>query len=57
MTASTPGKIERTPARSTQLRDLSDPNVRDQILSEARKDAHATLLRNSRAATRTRQAS
>ena len=56
MTASTPGRIERTPPRSTQLRDLSDPSVRDQIVAEARQDAYATLLRDKRAAARRRQA-
>ena len=55
MTASTPGRIERTPQCSTRLRDLSSKVVRDQIVSEARKDANSTLLRNSRAATRARQ--
>ncbi|WP_166785348.1 hypothetical protein [Cryobacterium sp. TMT2-17-1] len=57
MTISTPGKIERSPQLSSRLRDLSSKVVRDQIVSEARKDAHSTLLRNSRVATRTRQAS
>jgi len=46
MTDSTPGKIERTPPHVTQLRDLSNKAVRDQIVSEARKDANSTLLRN-----------
>ncbi|WP_167738037.1 hypothetical protein [Cryobacterium sp. MDB2-10] len=55
MTMSTPGRIERTASLSTQLRDLSDPSVRDQMVSEARADAEATLLRKWRAATRTRQ--
>ena len=57
MTMSTPGKIERTPPRSTQLRDLSSQRVRDQIVSEARRDANSSLLRNRRAANRARQAS
>jgi len=52
MTISIPGKIERTP-HATRLRDLSNKAVRDQIVSEARKDANSTLLRNRRAATRT----
>jgi len=52
MTTSTHGKIERTPPHPTQLRDLSDPKVRDQTVAEARTDAHATLMRNKRAATR-----
>ena len=56
MTASTPGKIKRAPPRSTQLRDLSDQGVRDQIVAEARADAIATLLRDRRAAARRRQA-
>ena len=53
---SRPGRIERTAPRSTQLRDLSDQGVRDQIVAEAREDAHATLLRDKRAATRRGQA-
>jgi len=53
MTISTPGKIERTPPHVTQLRDLSNKAVRDQIISKAREDANSTLLRNRRAATRT----
>ncbi|WP_166790653.1 MULTISPECIES: hypothetical protein [unclassified Cryobacterium] len=57
MTISTPGKIERMPMRSTRLRDLSNENVRNQIVSEARKDASSTLIRNRRAATRTKQVS
>ncbi|WP_167738556.1 hypothetical protein [Cryobacterium psychrotolerans] len=57
MTASTPGRIEHTPPFATCLRDLNDQSVRDEIVSEARKDANATLLRKSRASTRARQAS
>jgi len=56
MTISTPGKIERTPQRSSRLRDLSNKVVREQIVSEARKDANSTLLRNRRSATRAKQA-
>ena len=56
MTISMPGKIERTPPRSTRLRDLSDQKVRDQIVAEARKDANSTLLRTHRSATRAKQA-
>ena len=51
MNISTPGKIERT-LPSPGLRDLTDKNVRDQIVSEARKDANSSLLRNRRAVTR-----
>jgi len=54
MTTSTPGKIERT-SRSPRLRDLTDRNVRDQIVSEARRDANSTLIRNRRVVTRTQQ--
>jgi hypothetical protein len=54
MTASTHGKIERTPTRPTQLRDLSDPKVRDQIFEDARTDAKSSLLRNRRAGIRGR---
>ncbi|MBC7593619.1 MAG: hypothetical protein H7288_06740 [Kineosporiaceae bacterium] len=55
MSISTPGKIERTSPRSPRLRDLSSKTVRDQIVSEARKDANSTLIRNRRAITRTQQ--
>jgi hypothetical protein len=56
MTISTPGKIERTSPSPSRLRDLSSKSVRDQIVSEARKDANSTLARNLRAHTRTQQA-
>jgi hypothetical protein len=55
VTISTPGKIERT-TPSPGLRDLTDKNVRDQIVSEARKDANSSLARNRRAAMRTQTA-
>jgi hypothetical protein len=54
MSISTPGKIERT-SRSPRLRDLTDKNVRDQIVSEARKDATSSLIRNRRVVTRAKQ--
>lgn len=54
MTISTPGKIERT-SRSPRLRDLSSKTVRDQIVSESRKDANSTLIRNRRVVTRAKQ--
>lgn len=57
MTISTPGKIDRTPSRSVPLRDLSNKSVRDQIVSEARKDANSSLVRARRVASRVRKAS
>jgi len=48
MTISTPGKIERT-SPSLALRDLTDKDVRDRIVSKARKDANSTLIRKLRA--------
>jgi hypothetical protein len=52
---STPGKIERT-SPSSGLRDLTDKNVRDQMVSEARKDANSSLIRHRRVVMRTRAA-
>jgi hypothetical protein len=56
MTMTTSGKIDRQPPQYRGLRDLSDQRVRDQIVSEAREDANATLLRNRRKADRAKQA-
>jgi len=54
MSISTPGKIERT-SRPPHLRDLTDKTVRDQIVSEARRDAISTLIRDRRADSRAAQ--
>jgi len=55
MSISTPGKIERQAPRPSRLRDLTNKTVRDQIVSEARKDANSSLIRNRRVVTRAKQ--
>ena len=52
MTIADSGKVALTSPRSSELRDLSDPVVREKIADEARRDAKKSvvrLLRNKRA--------
>jgi len=55
MSISTPGTIERTFPRPSRLRDLTDKTVRDEIVSKARNDANASLIRSRRAGSRDTQ--
>lgn len=52
MTITVSGKVELTQPRSDELRDLSDPSVREAIVDEARRDARSSIVRMTRRARR-----
>ncbi|MFS0852553.1 hypothetical protein [Microbacterium sp. 179-I 3D4 NHS] len=47
MTIADPGKVELL-SRASDLRDLSNPAVREQIVNEAKQDAQKSVLRGRR---------
>ena len=48
MTIADPGKIELNVPRASGLRDLSSPEVREKIVSDAKRDAQKSVLRARR---------